>query len=126
MKFFRKKNARQTKPSSRTAQSNSEQSFYSQHVGETPLDEYSAGPVGYQTHRTSRHSPARRRESSNRASSWAIALLLLRTGLIIALLVGGFVVLKLVLERAAKPTEKQQQKWEANATRLDSGAASVA
>lgn len=119
MKFFRKKNAKPTESRSRTGAPASESSFYSQHAGEAPLDEYSSGSVRQQTHRTSRHSPARIRETSNRASNWAIGVLLLRAVLIVVLLVGGFFVLKLVLNRVAKPSDKQRQEWEANAARME-------
>lgn len=112
MKFFRKKNKPSPEIKSRPEP---EQSFYSRYADDTSLDEYSAVPGAQQTRRTSKHSPAQRRETSNRASSWTLALLLLRAGLIVLLLVGGFFVLKLVLTRLAEPSEKKQQQWETNA-----------
>ena len=42
-------------------------SFYAQQNKEAPLDDSVAG-YGRQIHRTSRHTPARRRENSNRAT----------------------------------------------------------
>ncbi|MFA6173938.1 MAG: tetratricopeptide repeat protein [Kiritimatiellales bacterium] len=119
MKFFRKKNAQPDKTRPQTAKPNPEQSFYTPHPGEAPLDEYSTGPIGHQTHRTSRHSPVHIRENSNRASNWAIAVLLLRAVLIVVLLVGGLIALKLVLDRMAEPSEKKQQEWAANAGRME-------
>ena len=119
MKFFRKKKAKPAESRSRVGSPASESSFYSQHAGETPLDEYSNGSVRQQTHRTSRHSPARIRESSNRASNWAIAVLLLRAVLIVVLLVVGFVALKLIVNHLQKPSIKTQQQWAANATRME-------
>lgn len=118
MKFFRKKTTRPSEPRPSAAAADSA-SFYSQHAGEAPLDEYSDGAGLRHTYRTSRHSPARRRENSNRASSWAIAILLLRAVLIVLLLVGGFIVLKLVLDHAAAPSEKEQQQWETNAAVME-------
>jgi tetratricopeptide (TPR) repeat protein len=126
MKFFRKKSPRP--PASHTGKtgSNPPQSFYSQYAGEAPLDEYSDVRGPQPAHRTSRHSVAYRRELSNRASSWALALLLLRAVLIVLLLVGGFIVLKLVLNHMSKPSEKEQQQWEVNAVRMEKSSSSVA
>jgi tetratricopeptide (TPR) repeat protein len=112
MKFFRKKKARPDEVRAKPASPDSD-NFYSQHAGHAPLDEYSDSRSVRETHRTSRHSPARRRESNNRASDWALAVLLLRAVLIIVLLVGGFFVLKLVLNRMAEPSDKERQRWEA-------------
>ena len=124
MKLFGKKNTHPAKVSPRTARPVPADNFYSQHAGETPLDEYSAGPSGRQTHRTSRHSPARvREETSNRASNKAIALLLFRTVLIVGLLVAGFFALRWALSLLDKPSEKEQQKWEANAVRMEKSSA---
>ncbi len=120
MKLFGKKNTQTAKVSPRTARSVPADNFYSQHAGETPLDDYSAGSGGRQTHRTSRHSPARiREETSNRASNKAIAILLFRTVLIVVLLVAGFVALKWALSLLDKPSEKKQQQWAANAMRME-------
>ncbi len=125
MKFFRKK---EVKPAGTRSQNPAPDSanFYSQHAGEAPLDEYSIDAGGRQTRRTSRHSPARIRETSNRASSWAISLLLLRAVLIVLLLVVGFIVLKLVLDRAAEPSEKEQQQWEATSALMEKAPAAAA
>ena len=122
MKFFRKKNDSSTEVRSKTAESDSKPNFYSQHAGDAPLDEYSDFRGPQKTSRTSMHSAARRREVSNRASSWALAFLFLRAGLIILLLVGGFVVLKLVLNRMSGPSEKEMQQWDVNAARMEKGA----
>ena len=125
MKFFSKKKARPDEVRTKSTRPEFD-NFYSQHAGEPPLDEYSDGAGGRQTHRTSRHSPARRRETSNRASNRAISFLLLRAVVIVVLLVGGFIVLRLVLEHMAKPSEKEQQRWEANANRMEKSSAPVA
>ncbi len=122
MKFLHKK--KDSKPASATPQKArlDTDSFYSRHAGEAPLDEYSGSSGstgGVRTHRTSQHSPARVRERSNRASSWAVAKLLLRTVLIVVLLVVGFVVLKLVLDRLAEPSDKEHKKWETNAAVME-------
>lgn len=118
MKFFQKKTVRSPESRSEKTEGDSTHSFYSRYAGEAPLDEYSdvSGP---QTLRTSRHGAARRREVSNRASNWTIALLLLRAVLLVLLLVGGFIVLKLVLDRMSEPTEKDQQRWENTAAQME-------
>lgn len=126
MKFFRKKNERVPDSKPQAAKPDSGQSFYAQNAGESPLDEYFDGNLSRQTHRTSRHSPARRRESSNRASSWSLAFLLLKAALIVVLLIGGFIGLKLGLDRAAKPSEKEQQRWEARAMKMETPAGAPA
>lgn len=118
MKFFRKKNTRLPGSRPRTTRPDTD-SFYSQHAGESPLDEYSDDVRGYQTRHTSRHSPARRRENSNRAGSWAIAWLLIRAVLIVVLLVLGFFLLKLVLDRAAEPSEKELRQRETNSLLME-------
>ncbi|HPR82710.1 MAG TPA: tetratricopeptide repeat protein [Pontiellaceae bacterium] len=117
MKFFRKKDTPPAGP--RPQISSPDSGFYSQHAGESPLDEYSNGTRGRQTHRTSRHSPARIPETSNRAGSWAIFLLLLRAVLIVVLLVGGFFALKLALDYAAKPSKKELRRREATAALME-------
>lgn len=113
MKLFRKKKARPDEVRATPARPDSD-NFYSQHVGHAPLDEYHDGRDARQTHRTSQHSPARRRENSNRASDWVLAKLLLRAVLIVVLLVGGFFALKLVLDLTAEPSDKEKQRWEAS------------
>ncbi|NOU35856.1 MAG: hypothetical protein HOO88_03695 [Kiritimatiellaceae bacterium] len=121
MKFFRKKNARPAEAARKTTGTNADHGLYSRYTADGSPDEYASGSAGRQTNRTSRHSPSRTRETSNRASNWAIAMLLLRTGLIVVLLVGGFFVLKLVLNRMAEPSEKEQKRWEAKATQMGKG-----
>jgi tetratricopeptide (TPR) repeat protein len=118
MKLFRKKKARPDKVRAKPARPDSD-NFYSQHTGHASLDEYSDGRDARHTHRTSQHSPARRREINNRASDWAIAVLLLRAVLIIVLLVGGFFALKLVLTRIAEPSDKEKQRWKAAAAVME-------
>ena len=125
MKLFRKKKARPDEVRAKPARPDSD-NFYSQHVGHTPLDEYHDGRDTRQTHRTSQHSPARRRENNNRASDWAIAVLLFRAVLIVVLLVGGFFALKLVLGRTAKPSDKERQRWEAAAAVMEKSSTPVA
>lgn len=122
MKLFRKKNERKTP----AAKPESGANFYTQHAGESPLNEYFDDRASKQTQRTSRHSAAHRRESSNRASNGAIFMLLLRAGLIVLLLVGGFVVLKLVLNRMARPSEADHTRWEAKAEKMAAAGSSVA
>jgi tetratricopeptide (TPR) repeat protein len=124
MKFFRKKKESPARSGTTAGDAGAEHNFYQRHSGETPLDDFYESPAAHQTLRTSRHSPARRRESSNRASNWAIFMLLARAVLIVVLLLGGFVVLKLVLDHMGDPSEKEQQKWEENAARMEKTAAS--
>ena len=119
MKLFRKKKAQSAKKSPPQTAGPDLENFYSQPSGQAPLDERDTGPLGRQSHRTSRHTPGRRRETSNRASSWAIARLLFRAVLIVVLLVGGFFALKFGLERMEEPSDKNQEQWEANATRME-------
>ncbi len=126
MKFFSKKRGRSANPSTKPQVPDSEDSFYSQHVGESPLDAYSDVRRQQATRRTSRHSPAQRRENSNQVSHWALTVLFLRTGLIVLLLVGGFLVLKLVLGRLGKPSEKEKQQWDVNAARMEQATSSDA
>jgi len=120
MKIFGRK-----KPSEKAAPSPSEtvdpeQSFYEQRAGEEPLDEFSEG-YGRHTHRTSFHSPARRRETSNRIGNKEVFFLLFRAGLIVFLLGAGFLVLKLGLGKLTEPSEKDQEQWEANAALMENG-----
>jgi len=111
--FSRKKSAKENvSPSAETP--DSEQSFYTQHVEKEVLNEFSDG-YGRQTRRTSLHSPARRRETSNRAGNKEIFFLFFRAGLIIFLLAAGFLVLKFGLGKLAEPSEKEQEQWVANA-----------
>lgn len=120
MKFFRRKKASEkaTTPSPETA--DPEQSFYEQRAGEEPLNEFSEG-YGRHTHRTSLHSPARRRETSNRIGNKEVFFLLFRAGLVVFLLAGGFLALKLVLGKLAEPSEKEQEQWGANAELMENG-----
>lgn len=121
MKFFRKKHTGESDSRPQAAKPDPERSFYTTHAGEAPLDEYFDAASFRQTHRTSRHSPSRRRENSNRASRWSVFLLLFRTALILLLLIGGFIVLKLGLSRMEAPSERKQQEWEAKAERMTKG-----
>ncbi|MBI9020833.1 MAG: tetratricopeptide repeat protein [Verrucomicrobia bacterium] len=123
MKFFSKKKAPEKQDSSSVETSGSAQSLYTKSVGDAPLNEFSEGH-GRTIRRTSLHSPARRRETSNRASNREVLFLLFRTGLIIGLLAGGFLALKLVLSRLAEPSEKEKQRWETNAVLMEKGEAS--
>ncbi len=125
MKLFRKKKARPDNVRAKPARPDSD-NFYSQHAGHAPLDEYSDGRDTRQTHRTSQHSPARRREVNYRASDWAIAALLLRAVLIVVLLVGGFFILKLVLDYMAKPSAKEKQRRESAAAVTEQLSSAVA
>jgi len=118
MKIFGRKKASGKATSSPPETVDPEQSFYEQRAGEEPLDEFSEG-YGRHTRRTSLHSPARRRETSNRISNKEVFFLLFRTGLIVFLLGGGFLALKLVLGKLAQPSEKDQEQWEANAALME-------
>jgi tetratricopeptide (TPR) repeat protein len=120
MKFFQKKSQPSSGSRKPTAsESVPEQSFYSRHVEDAPLDDYFDGTVPGAARRTSRHSPARRRETSNRASDWALFILLFRAGLIVVLLAAGFFGLRWFLNRMAEPTEKEQKRWEAKAVLME-------
>ncbi len=123
MKFFKRKKASKENASSLVETPDSEQSFYTQPIGDEPLNEFSDG-YGRRTRRTSLHSPARRRETSNRTGNKEIFSLLFRTGLIIFLLAAGFLVLKLGLGKLAEPSEKDQEQWVANAELMENGSAS--
>lgn len=118
MKFFRKKGRSPAKPHPRAVEPDSSD-FYAQHNDEVLLAGPSRNETQRPTYRTSRHSPARVRENSNQAGRWQVFLLLLRAGLIVALLVGGLVLLKLVLDRRAEQSEKQQQQAGAAAASLE-------
>lgn len=116
MKFFRKKNNRPSEIKTSTASdTGAEHSFYSRHAGETPLEQYSSDPGSWQQRRTSKNSPVRRRETSNRTSNWTLTLLLMKALFVVLLLVAGFIVLKLVLTRLEEPSEKDRQRWEERA-----------
>ncbi len=97
-----------------------ENGFYSHSDGEAPLDEYT-DDYGRQIRRTSQHSPARRREKSNRATSREIALLMLKVVLIPALVVVAFLGLKFVLNRVDGPSEKDTQEWDVSEKLMESG-----
>ena len=120
MKFFGKKKPSVEVEPLPAGTPDSEQSFYTQHVGEAPLNEFS-GEYERDTRRTSLHSPARRRETSNRVNNREIFFLFARTGLIIFLLVVGFLVLKIGLEKFVDPSEKDQEQWVANAALMEGG-----
>lgn len=95
--------------------------FYGRRVADDPFEPEARGPAMPTSRRTSRHSPVVRRENSNRASNWALGMLLLRAVLILVFLGGGFVALRIVLSRLAEPTEKEQQRWEERAALMDQG-----
>jgi tetratricopeptide (TPR) repeat protein len=119
MKIFRKKNKNPSLDHPQSAKTAANHGGYSKHTGEVPLDEYFDASNARHIQHTSRHSPARRRENDNRASRWAISMLLFRGVLIVLLLTVGFVVLKLVLNRMEEPSERQKQQWEAKASRME-------
>ena len=114
MKFFRKKKARPDEVRAKPATPDTD-SFYAHHAGEAPLDEHAHGRgVPHRAHRTEQHNLARRYENDNRASNWALAALLFRAALIVVLLVGGFFLLKLILDYMAEPSDKDHQRWESS------------
>ncbi|MBM4152376.1 MAG: tetratricopeptide repeat protein [Kiritimatiellaceae bacterium] len=109
MKIFRSK--KKTPPPSsqpHVSKSELEQSFYSRAAGEVPLDDAYRSTATRQTQRTSRHSPGRRRETSNRASNRAIFWLLFRTAAIVVSLAVGFFALKWGLNKIDEPTTEEQ------------------
>jgi tetratricopeptide (TPR) repeat protein len=118
MKIFSRKTPSKKQASSPAEASESERSFYDQPAGEEPLNEFSGGHERHNL-RTSIHSPARRRETSNRAGDKEIFLLFFRTGLILVLLVAGFFALKLGLNKLAEPSEKEKEQWAANAALME-------
>ena len=124
MKLFGRKNSKKGSVISSVETPDSEQSFYAQPVGEAPLNEF-AGEQERNVRRTSLHSPARRRETSNRVNNKEIFSLIARTGLIILLLVAGFFVLKIGLGKLAGPSEKDQKQWVVNAVLMEGEAAST-
>jgi tetratricopeptide (TPR) repeat protein len=119
MKFLRKKTARPVPLRPSVDGPAAEQGFYSRRAGEAPLDEYSDLSDLRQTRRTSRHSPARRRENSNRASRRAIFLLMVRTVLWIALCALLLLGLVFALSFLTKPSEKKRKQWEERASRMN-------
>jgi len=118
MKIFSRKKNSKKRNSSPAEALESERSFYEQPAGEDPLNE-SSGEHERHNLRTSLHSPARRRETSNRAGRKEIFLLFFRTGLILVLLVAGFFALKLVLNKLAEPSKKEQEQWAVNAALME-------
>jgi tetratricopeptide (TPR) repeat protein len=123
MKFFRKKTAQPSEADRKTIGTNTDHGLYSRYTADASPD--APGMAGYQTHRTSRHSPSRVHEPDNRASNWTLFLLLSRTVLIVVLLVGGFVALKLVLDRMTDPSENDQKHWEDKAAQMGAGGAAT-
>jgi len=111
MRLFRSKKSRRSKSDDR---SSATPGFYPERSGPEPLSEPSQNFSSRQTHRTSRHSLGRRREVSNRISNKELLFVVLRAVLIVVLLAGGFIGLKIVLERLAEPTEKEKLQWEYN------------
>ncbi len=123
MKFPRlfKRKKKEPAPPEPSEQPAMESDFYSRRVADDPLGSESSGPMMPTTRRTSRHSPVVRRENSNRASNWALGMLLLRAVLLVVLLGGGFVALRMVLTRLAEPGEEEKQRWEERALLMDQG-----
>lgn len=126
MKFFRKKSSTPVKSSGKKGGIASDQHFYSRHADAAPLDDYFGETTVSSTRRTSRHSLGRRHLNNNRASNWQLAVLLLRAVLVVLLMVGAFIVLKLVAERLSAPSEKDLQQWEANAAQMEEAGPAVA
>jgi len=98
--------------------SESDNSFYEQHSGETPLTTSPAKSAQQGSH-TSRHTPVRRRENSNRATNRDMSRLLLKIVLIPLLLIGAFFGLRAVVEWLNGPTEKERLQWAANAELME-------
>jgi tetratricopeptide (TPR) repeat protein len=122
-KFFGRKRAESKQPDDAVSDQQ-EAGLYARHTADEPLDEYTDG-LGREVRRTSRHSPARRREVSNRASDREVLFLLLRTGLILAVVVGGFFALKFVVGVVSKPSETQKKQWEDAAVKMEKSSESV-
>jgi len=120
MKIFSRKKSVDEGGVAPATSSEPDQSFYTQRAGEDPLSEFSE--YGRQTRRTSLHSPARRRETSNRAGNREIFFLLFRAGLIALLIAAGFLALRFVLGLLVEPSEKEKEEWAANAALMERGA----
>lgn len=121
-KIGRKKNRPETEASKRADSADPDNSFYARQSSEAPLDEPAGGSVGGSVHRTSRHTPVRRRENSNRASQKEVTVLLLKVFLIPVVLGVGFVGLKLITSYLEEPSEKDRESWEANSKQMERGA----
>lgn len=121
MKFFRRKKSQTKSNSSPSVPADEESSFYTQQVGPAPLDEY---PVerGRQIRRTSLHTPARRRETSNRAGHREMTFLILRIILIPTLIVAAFFGLRFVVGLVDGPSQKDIERWEGKAEIMEGGA----
>jgi tetratricopeptide (TPR) repeat protein len=125
MKIFGKKNNRPGQRDSKTPPPpDSGAGFYEQRDAETPLDGTNEG-AGTRVHRTSRHTPPRRRETSNRASHRQLTALVLKIFLIPILLMAGYFVLKLAVSRLEAPSEKDEEKWETSAEVMERGTVSA-
>ncbi|MBC8206479.1 MAG: tetratricopeptide repeat protein [Kiritimatiellales bacterium] len=120
MKLFGRKKNRQETAESASTSSDAGSSFYAAQNHEAPLDEIPQGH-GRQIHRTSQHTPARRRDNSNRATNHDMLLLLFRMVLIPALIIGAFFGLKAVLGLFDGPTEKDRVQWETNTELMEKG-----
>jgi tetratricopeptide (TPR) repeat protein len=94
-----------------------ENSFYSRGAGEESLYD-AAGGSGRGGSRSSRGTPARRRETTNRAGNRQIFFLLLKIVLIPAALFGAYLGLKAVVGLLEKPSEEQQKQWTQDAERM--------
>ena len=120
MKVFHKKKTAGKQATPQRAAPDSEQSFYARPAGEEPIDGSASGFSGPTT-RTSRHTPAHPRERCNRTSNRDLFFLLFRAGLIVVLLGGGYLALKIAMDRLAEPSEKEKQHWEATAALMEKG-----
>jgi tetratricopeptide (TPR) repeat protein len=123
MKFFRRKKSRQAEAVSRpvTPPVVPDESFYTR-PSEAPLNSRGiSGAVPRTAQKTSQHSPAKRRENSNRTSNRAMAWLLIRAMLIVLLLVGGFLGLRALLNHLSEPSEKEMLQWDARAALMEQG-----
>lgn len=121
MKFLRRKKNRTERIPPAAPSADTEETFYTQQPGPAPLDEYSEGQGGRQVRRTSRHTPARRRENSNRAGHREMTFLMLRIILIPALIVAAFFGLRIGLSFLNGPSQKDIERWEANSEIMEKG-----
>jgi tetratricopeptide (TPR) repeat protein len=120
MKIFQRKKKSRSVPRPPSAVPDPDRGFYSREPDDLPLSGGSESAAGTQyDRRTSRHNTADQRLKSNRTSDWTLGLLVLRAILIVVLLGGGYLLLRLVLSRAAEPTEKEMLQWERTAEQMD-------
>lgn len=124
MKFFKRKTTRPKQTSLDASSADAGESFYTQQTGQAPLDEYSDG-YGRQIRRTSRHTPARRRENNNRAGNREMTFLMLRIILIPVLIVAAFFGLRAVLGLFDGPSQKDIERWDANSRIMENSAGTI-